>query len=99
MATRPRCNGVDWLMLPCDTSQCDLSPERIPEKYRRPVNSAIKGCTFESNVSGGFLLEHLATLLTSTFALNCELKNSLNKAIGIINLAKHFLIFIDDTMI
>ena len=43
MATRPRGNGsyIDWLMLSCDTSPCDLSPERIPEKYGRPVKSAI----------------------------------------------------------
>ena len=38
------------------------------------------------------LLEHLAMLLTSTH------RNFLNKAIGIINFAKHFLNFIDDTM-
>ena len=29
-------------MLSCDTSPCDLSPERIPEKYGRPVKSAIQ---------------------------------------------------------
>ena len=40
------------------------------------------------------LLEHLAMLLTSTLAINF-----LNKAIGIINFAKHFHNFIDDTMI
>ena len=46
------------------------------------------------------LLEHLAIiLLTSTLAINCELRNFLNKAIGIINFAKPFLNFIDDTMI
>ena len=32
------------------------------------------------------LLEHLAMLLTSTLAINCYLRNFLNKAIGIINL-------------
>ena len=42
------------------------------------------------------LLEHLAMLLTSTLA---KLRNFLNKAIGIINFAKPFLNFIDDTMI
>ena len=31
--------------------------------------------------------------------LNCKLRNFLNKAIAIINFAKPFLIFIDDTMI
>ena len=45
------------------------------------------------------LLEHLAMLLTSTLVINCKLKNFLNKAIGIINFAKPFLNFIDDTMI
>ena len=45
------------------------------------------------------LLEHLAMLLTSTLAINCSPRNFLNKAIGIINFAKHFQNFIDDTMI
>ena len=45
------------------------------------------------------LLEHLAMLLSSTLAINCKLRNFLNKAIGIINFAKHFQNFIDDTMI
>ena len=45
------------------------------------------------------LLEHLAILQISTLAINCELRNFLNKAIGIINLAKPFLNFINDTMI
>ena len=45
------------------------------------------------------LLEHLAMLLTSTLTINCKLRNFLNKAIGIINFAKHFQNFIDDTMI
>ena len=36
------------------------------------------------------LLEHLAMLLTSTLAINCLLRNFLNKAIRIINFAKHF---------
>ena len=45
------------------------------------------------------LLEHLAMLLTTTLAINCKLRNFLNKAIGIINFAKLFLNFIDDTMI
>ena len=44
-------------------------------------------------------LEHLAMLLTSTLAINCYLRNFLNKAIGTINFAKPFLNFIDDTMI
>ena len=45
------------------------------------------------------LLEHLAMLLTSTPAINCLLGNFLSRAIGIINFAKPFLNFIDDTMI
>ena len=45
------------------------------------------------------LLEHLAMLLTSKLAINCYLRNFLNKAMGIINFAKPFLNFIDDTMI
>ena len=36
------------------------------------------------------LLEHLAILLTSTLAINCLLRNFLNKAICIINFAKLF---------
>ena len=44
MATRPRGNWsyIDWLMKSCDTSPCDLSPERNPEKYGRPVKSAVQ---------------------------------------------------------
>ena len=45
------------------------------------------------------LLDHLAILLTSTLAINCKLRNFLNKGTGIINFAKPFLNFIDDTMI
>ena len=45
------------------------------------------------------LLEHLAILLTSTPAIDCYLRNFLSKAIGIINFAKPFLNFIEDTMI
>ena len=45
------------------------------------------------------LLEHLAMLLNSTFAINCKLKTFLNMAICIINFAKPFQNFIDDTMI
>ena len=39
-----------------------------------------------------FLLEHLAMLLTSTLAINCLLRNFINKAIGITNFANHFYI-------
>ena len=45
------------------------------------------------------LLEHLAMLLTSTLTIDCYLRNFLNKAIGIRNFAKHFLNFIDNTII
>ena len=45
------------------------------------------------------LLEHLAMMLISTLAINCLLRNVLNKTINIINFAKPFLNFIDDTMI
>ena len=38
-------------------------------------------------------------LLTSTPAINCKLRNFLNRAIGIINFAKQFQNFIDDTLI
>ena len=43
MANWPRNYGsyIDWLMQSCDTSPCDLSPERILEKYGRPVKSAV----------------------------------------------------------
>ena len=44
-------------------------------------------------------LEHLAMLLTSKLAINCKLRNFLNKVIGIINFAKPFQNFIDATMI
>ena len=40
------------------------------------------------------LLKHLAMLLTSTLAINCKVRNFLNKAIGIINFANSFLNFI-----
>ena len=56
-----------------------------------PIES-ISGNSFVS-------LEHLAMLLTSTLAINCQLRNFLNKVIGIINFQKPFLNFIDDTMI
>ena len=45
------------------------------------------------------LLEHLVMLLNLTLAINYQFRNFLNKAIGIINFAKPFHYFIDDTMI
>ena len=45
------------------------------------------------------LLEHLAMLLTLAFAINCYLRNFLNKAISIINFLKPFLNLIEDTIV
>ena len=44
MASRSRGNGTnfDWLRKSCDISTCDLSPDGNPEKYRRPMKSAIE---------------------------------------------------------
>ena len=43
MAARSHGNGTnfDWLRKSCDISTCDLSPNGNPEKYRRPMKSAI----------------------------------------------------------
>ena len=43
MAARSRGNGTnfDWLRKSCDISTIDLSPNGNPEKYRRPMKSAI----------------------------------------------------------
>ena len=43
MAPRSRGNGTnfDWLRKSCDISTCDLSPDGNPEKYGRPMKSAI----------------------------------------------------------
>ena len=40
---RPCGNGTnfDWLKKSCDISTCDLSPDGNPEKYGRPMKSAI----------------------------------------------------------
>ena len=44
MAAWPRGNGtnIDWPRQSCDISACDLSSERKPEKYGRPMKSAIE---------------------------------------------------------
>ena len=44
MAARSRGNGTnfDWLRYSCDISTCDLSPDETPEKYGRPMKSAIR---------------------------------------------------------
>ena len=43
MATRSRGNGTNfgWLKKSCDISTCDLSPDGNPEKYGRPMKSAL----------------------------------------------------------
>ena len=43
MAARSHGNGTnfDWLRKSCDISTCDLSPDRNPEKYGRPMKSSI----------------------------------------------------------
>ena len=43
MASRSRGNGpnFDRLRKSCDISTCDLSPDGNPEKYGRPMKSAI----------------------------------------------------------
>ena len=43
MAARSRGNGTnfDWLRKACDIRTCDLSPDGNPEKYGRPMKSAI----------------------------------------------------------
>ena len=43
MAARSCGSGTnfDWLRKSCDISTCDLSPEGNPEKYGRPMKSAI----------------------------------------------------------
>ena len=43
MAARSRGNGTnfDWLRKSCDISSCYLSPGGNPEKYGRPMKSAI----------------------------------------------------------
>ena len=42
-ARRSRGNGTsfDWLRYSFDISKCDLSPDENPEKYGRPMKSAI----------------------------------------------------------
>ena len=43
MAARSRGSGTnfDWLRKSCDISTCDLSSDGNPEKYERPMKSAI----------------------------------------------------------
>ena len=44
MAPRSRGNGTNfyWLRKSCDISTCDLNPDGNPEKYGRPMKSAIE---------------------------------------------------------
>ena len=47
LASGSRGNGTNfgWLKKSCDISTCNLSPNRNPEKYGRPIKSAIYiGC-------------------------------------------------------
>ena len=44
-------------------------------------------------------LEHLAVLMASALAANCLLRDFLGRAVGVINFAKPFLDFIDNTMV
>ena len=43
MAAQSRGNGTcfDGLRKSCDISTCDFSPDGNPEKYKRPIKSAI----------------------------------------------------------
>ena len=43
MAARSRGSGTnfDWLRKSCEISTCDLSPNGNPEKYGRPMKSAV----------------------------------------------------------
>ena len=43
MAARSRGNGInfDWPRKSCDISTCDWNPNGNPEKYGRPMKSAI----------------------------------------------------------
>ena len=45
MAAQSRGNGTnfDWLRKSCEISTCDLSPNGNPEKYGRPMKSAVMG--------------------------------------------------------
>ena len=53
MAARSRGNGTnfDWLKKSCDISTCDLSPDGNPEKYERPMKSAILVDSFSASNS------------------------------------------------
>ena len=54
MATRSGGNGTNfgWLKKLCDISTCDLSPDGNPEKYGRPVKSAIVTTLVHSFLNG-----------------------------------------------
>ena len=65
MAALSRGNGTnfDWLRKPCDISTCDLSPDRNPEKYGRPMKSAIPGwCLLIPSLPGSALRTHVESL-------------------------------------
>ena len=55
MAAGFRGNGTNfnWLRQSCDISTCDLSPNGNPEKYGRPMKSAILSLTHTLDPWGG----------------------------------------------
>ena len=57
MATRSRGNGTNfgWLRKSCDISTCDLSPDGNPEKYGRPMKSAIQSSNVHCSHHGAVL--------------------------------------------
>ena len=56
MAARSCGNGTnfDWLRYSCDISTCDLSPNENPEKYGRPMKSAILKQSRQKVTTGPF---------------------------------------------
>ena len=54
MAAHPPGNGrfFDWLSNSCDISACDLSPERNPEKYGRPMKLVIANKPYHDEMPG-----------------------------------------------
>ena len=67
MAARSRGNGTNfhWLRKSCDISTCVLIPDGNPEKYRRPMKSAI------SRHEAQYLFSHTPDWDPSFFA--CEI--------------------------
>ena len=59
MAARSRGNGTnfDWLRKSFDISTCDMSPDGNPEKYGRPMKSAIGAVCSGSTLFASILKE------------------------------------------